>query len=43
MRERVTQLQGEFHIHSSPGKGTTIQVTLPLVSVVPLVIEEKSE
>jgi signal transduction histidine kinase len=43
MRERVTQLQGEFHIHSSPGKGTTIQVTLPLVPVVPPVIEEKSE
>jgi two-component system, NarL family, sensor kinase len=40
MRERVNQLQGEFQIHSSPGKGTTIQVTLPLV---PLVIEEKSE
>jgi PAS domain S-box-containing protein len=43
MRERVTQLQGEFHIHSSPGKGTTIQVTLPLGPLVPLVIEEKSE
>lgn len=40
MRERVNQLQGEFHIHSSPGEGTTIQVTLP---VVPPVIEEKSE
>jgi PAS domain S-box-containing protein len=37
MRERVNQLQGEFHIHSSPGKGTTIQVTLPVV------VEEKSE
>jgi PAS domain S-box-containing protein len=37
MRERVNQLQGEFHIHSSPGKGTTIQVTLPLI------VEERSE
>jgi PAS domain S-box-containing protein len=37
MRERVNQLQGEFHIHSSPGKGTTIQVTLPVA------IEEKPE
>ena len=40
MRERVNQLQGEFHIHSSTGKGTTIQVTLP---VAPMVSEEKSE
>jgi len=40
MRERVNQPQGQFHIHSSPGKGTTIQVTLPLV---PLVIEERPE
>ncbi len=40
MRERVNQLQGEFHVHSSPGEGTTIQVTLPLV---PLAIEERSE
>jgi PAS domain S-box-containing protein len=31
MRERVSQLQGEFHINSSPGKGTVIHVTLPLV------------
>ena len=37
MRERVNQLQGEFHIHASPGKGTTIQVTLPVV------VEEKAE
>ena len=37
MRERVNQLQGQFHIHSSPGEGTTIDVTLPLV------IEERSE
>jgi PAS domain S-box-containing protein len=40
MRERVNQLQGEFRIHSSTGKGTTIQVTLP---VAPMVSEEKSE
>jgi len=31
MRERVNQLQGQFHIHSSPGQGTAIHVTLPLV------------
>ena len=37
MRERVNQLQGQFHIHSSPGNGTTIEVTLPLV------VEERSE
>jgi PAS domain S-box-containing protein len=37
MRERVNQLQGQFHVHSSPGKGTTIQVSLPLV------VEERSE
>jgi PAS domain S-box-containing protein len=37
MRERVSQLQGEFRIHSSPGKGTTIHVALPLF------VEEKTE
>jgi PAS domain S-box-containing protein len=37
MRERVNQLQGDFQIHSSPGNGTTIQVTLPLV------VEERPE
>jgi len=31
MRERVSQLQGEFRVQSSPGKGTTIHVILPLV------------
>jgi PAS domain S-box-containing protein len=31
MRERVSQLQGEFRIQSSPGNGTTIHVTLPLI------------
>src|SRR5580658_8934258 len=31
MRERVSQLQGEFRIRSSPGNGTTIQVILPLI------------
>ena len=31
MRERVSQLQGEFRIRSSPGNGTTIQVILPLL------------
>jgi len=37
MRERVNQPQGEVHIPSSPGKGTTIQVTSPMV------VEERSE
>jgi len=37
MRERVSQLQGEFRIHSSPGKGTAIHVILPLV------VEEQAE
>ncbi len=37
MRERVSQLQGEFRIHSSPGKGTIIHVILPLL------VEEKTE
>jgi PAS domain S-box-containing protein len=37
MRERVNQLHGDFRIYSSPGKGTTIHVTLPLVA------EERSE
>jgi PAS domain S-box-containing protein len=36
MRERVSQLQGEFRIHSSPGKGTAIHVILPLL------VEEKT-
>jgi PAS domain S-box-containing protein len=31
MRERVSQLQGEFRIHSSPGNGTTIHVILPSI------------
>jgi PAS domain S-box-containing protein len=30
MRERVEGLGGNFHIRSSPGKGTRIRVTLPL-------------
>lgn len=30
MRERATVLQGELHIHSSPGKGTTVTADLPL-------------
>ena len=36
MRERVTQLSGEFRIDSSPGNGTAIRVELPLV------VEEKT-
>jgi signal transduction histidine kinase len=30
MRERVRQLDGEFKISSEPGKGTSIQATVPL-------------
>jgi signal transduction histidine kinase len=30
MRERAEQLGGEFHIHSSPGQGTQLNVTVPL-------------
>jgi signal transduction histidine kinase len=30
MRERTEQLHGEFCLTSAPGKGTTVQVTLPL-------------
>jgi len=30
MRERTEKLGGKFRIHSSPGKGTRIRVTLPL-------------
>src|SRR5271167_4991690 len=37
MRERVSQLQGEFRIQSSPGKGTAIHVILPLL------VEEQAE
>ena len=37
MRERVTQLSGEFSIDSSPGNGTAIRVELPLA------VEEKPE
>jgi signal transduction histidine kinase len=32
MRERVKQLNGRFEMESSPGKGTAIHVTLPIVS-----------
>ena len=31
MRERVKQLKGRFDIESSPGKGTTVRVVLPIV------------
>lgn len=30
MRTRATQIQGILYIHSSPGKGTTIELTLPI-------------
>jgi signal transduction histidine kinase len=32
MRERVARLRGSFDIDSSPGKGTRVTVTLPLVA-----------
>lgn len=31
MRERIEQLGGRFHIESSPGRGTKVQVYLPIV------------
>ena len=30
MRERVELLNGEFHLHAEPGKGTRIDVRIPL-------------
>ena len=30
MRHRVRALRGEFSIHGTPGRGTMIEVTLPL-------------
>ena len=30
MRSRATQIRGELQMNSSPGKGTTIRLTLPL-------------
>jgi NarL family two-component system sensor histidine kinase YdfH len=32
MEERVRQLKGRFEFRSSPGKGTVLNVTLPLLS-----------
>jgi signal transduction histidine kinase len=32
MRQRVEVLGGSFSLHSAPGSGTTIRVTLPLTS-----------
>jgi two-component system sensor histidine kinase DegS len=32
MRERVSLLQGEINIRSSPGKGTTITVNVPIIA-----------
>jgi nitrate/nitrite-specific signal transduction histidine kinase len=29
MRERATQLNGEFDVDSAPGQGTTIRVVIP--------------
>ena len=30
MKERVRLVQGEFSIHSQPGQGTTVTVSVPL-------------
>ena len=30
MRQRVRAMRGEFSIHGTPGRGTMIEVTLPL-------------
>jgi len=30
MRERITQCGGDFQIHSTPARGTTISITIPL-------------
>ena len=34
MRERISMLEGEMHIDSTPGKGTTVRVTVPTPSPV---------
>lgn len=30
MRERLARLGGQFTLHSNPGQGTRIELTLPL-------------
>ncbi|MEI9895979.1 MAG: ATP-binding protein [Chthoniobacter sp.] len=30
IRERVEKLGGDFHLHSESGKGTTVEVTVPV-------------
>lgn len=42
MRERVSRLHGSFNIDSSPGKGTRVTVTLPLVEL-PLSVPATTE
>jgi signal transduction histidine kinase len=32
IRHRVSELNGEFNVKSTAGKGTTIEITLPLSS-----------
>jgi signal transduction histidine kinase len=36
MRERASQIGGEFRLHSEPGRGTTVTLELPLVAATPL-------
>ncbi len=33
MRERAEALSGDFHIHSAPGQGTTVEVVIPLLNI----------
>jgi signal transduction histidine kinase len=35
MRERVEAVGGELNIQSEPGKGTTVEVTVPVFDLLP--------
>jgi PAS domain S-box-containing protein len=35
MQERISMLDGRFHIHSQPGQGTRIDIEIPLTQLVP--------
>ena len=43
MRERVSMLKGTLSLHSEPGKGTTVEVVLPIPAPVPDLEERKDE